>query len=120
MQRRGFLPIALTLATALCICPVIAKAAPRAAAIQRPAKVRRLISDGARDESPQRELAASPDLDVPALFFIVVKERVRSFAMIGDFISLCERTAGSLCRNNQKVLGSSTRDFCGGIRPLRC
>jgi hypothetical protein len=120
MQRGALVSIVIALAAALCICPVIAKAAPRATAIKRPAKVRRLMRDDARGESPQVELAARPYLDEPASFCIVVTERARQFGKTSGFISLFERTSGSLRRNDPKGFGSSAREFCSGVCPLRC
>jgi hypothetical protein len=123
MRRIAVVLITNFMAIALCVCPVVAKMAPRGAASQRPAKVRRLNWEGVLTEATQGELATSADFSDCVAQFAAFPSRIAeehrptaALAVVASFWELCSRSFGLHTMKGPARIQS----FCGGVCPLRC
>jgi hypothetical protein len=119
MHRSALISLAVVLAGALCVATVVAKAVPRTITTVRPAKVRRLISDGARAELPS---PAPSRNECGVLETAKVEERAQSASRLAGESSTFRLDLNSLSVLQQGWNGfcSFMRHFAGGVRPLRC
>jgi hypothetical protein len=119
MHRSALISLSVALAGALCVATVVAKAVPRTITTVRPAKVRRLISDGARADLPS---PAPRGIDGVVLVAAKVEERAQPTSRLaGEFSTFrLDLNSLSVLQHGWNGFGSFLRNVAGGVGPLRC